>query len=158
MKNSQSVYEGTEAEKLFRKLRGDNFVRRATREEDMNEHWDVLDSEFGRVDVKAAKRKFRSGPVDYTIWWELKTVKRPPNWKSKSGWGVPNEVDRLIAVRAEDAFYLVNPSDIIKPLREKCTEYYRGDFGLHSRPDRGDLMTILPLSFIVKNSVGKVRT
>ena len=52
----------------------------------------------------------------------------------------------------------MNPSDIIKPLREKCTEYYRGDFGLHSRPDRGDLMTILPLSFIVENSVGKVRT
>ena len=50
-KNASSIREGTAAEKEFIKLRGDNFVRSATREEDIFEHWDVLDKDFGKVDV-----------------------------------------------------------------------------------------------------------
>ena len=148
MRNASSVIEGTEAEKEFIRLRGESFIRKSTKEEDIHQHWDVLDKEFGMVDVKAAKRKFRGGPIDYTIWWELKTVKRPPDWKPKNGWGVPNEFDRLIAVRSHDGFHLVNPYNIIDDLRKRCTDYFRGDFGLHTRPDRGDLMTILPLYYI----------
>jgi|TARA_B110000908_G_scaffold25393_1_gene29280 hypothetical protein len=148
MKNAGSVLEGTAAEQEFIRLRGKSFIRRSTKEEDIHQHWDVMDKEFGMVDVKAAKRRFRGGPVDYTIWWELKTVKRPPEWKPTKGWGVPNDLDRLIAVRSQDGFHLVNPSDIIDDLRRRCTEYFRGDFGLHTRPSRGDLMTILPLSYI----------
>ena len=67
MKNTKSYREGTEAEQEFIYLRGDKFVRAADRNENINEHWDILDSEFGRVDVKAAKRKYRNGPVDYTF-------------------------------------------------------------------------------------------
>jgi len=151
-RNAFSIREGTAAEKEFIKLRGNNFVRSATRDEDIFEHWDVLDKEFGKVDVKAAKRFERRGPVDYTIWWELRTVKRPPNWKPTKGWGVPNGVDRFVAVRAKEAFYLLDPSDIIDDLRKRCTDYFKGEFGLLTRPGRGDLVTILPLDHVIENS------
>jgi len=151
-RNASSIREGTAAEKEFINLRGDKFVRSATREEDIFEHWDVLDSEFGKVDVKAAKRFERKGPVDYTIWWELRTVKRPPAWKPTEGWGVPNGIDRFVAVRSEKSFYLVNPANIIEDLRKRCTEYFKGEFGLLSRPGRGDLITILPLDYVKEHA------
>ena len=152
IRSTGSVVEGTAAEIEFIKLRGELFVRRATRDEDIHQHWDVLDKQFGMVDVKAAKRKFRGGPVDYTIWWELRTVKRPPDWKPAKGWGIPNEFDRFIAVRTHNGFHLINPVNIIGDLRVRCTEYFRGDFGLHTRPDRGDLMTILPSEYVEKHA------
>ncbi len=151
-RNQKSVTEGTDAEKHFISLRGSNFIRKSTREEDIHEHWDVLDKEFGRIDVKAAKRMFRGGDIDHTIWWELKTVNRPPDWKPKKGWGVPNGIDRLIAVRGENAFYLIRPESIIDDLRERCTKYYRGEFGLYGREGRGDLTTILPLWYVEENA------
>ena len=154
----KSFSEGRAAEQEFIDLRGDNFIRKATREEDIFEHWDVLDKEFGRVDVKAAKRRDRRGPVDYTIWWELRTVYRPPNNVSAKGWGVPNELDRFVAVRGEDTFYLINPANIYEDLRGRCTEYFKGEFGLHTRPGRGDLMTILPLAYVKEHATHLVKT
>ena len=144
--------QGNQAEQEFIKLRGKNFIRKATFDEDVNEHWDVLDKEFGKVDVKSGKRRSHKGPVDYTIWWELRTVKRPPNWKPTKGWGVPNGIDRFVAVRAKEAFYLLDPSDIIDDLRKRCTDYFKGEFGLLTRPGRGDLVTILPLDYVIENS------
>lgn len=158
MRNAKSVYEGTAAEKEFVELRKDFFVRKSTRDEDIFQHWDVLDSEYGKVDVKAAKRFERKGPIDYTIWWELRTVKRPPDWKPTKGWGVPNGIDRLIAVRGADRFYLINPEDIIDDLRKRCTDYFKGEFGLLTRPNRGDLITILPLDYIKENSRYELHT
>ena len=146
---SKSYREGDTAEDLFIKLRGDNFIRRANANENMNQHWDVLDKVFGRVDVKAPKRKNRSGPIDYAIWWELKTVNRPT---PKPGWGVPNGIDRYIALQCEKAFYLVDPKDVIDIIQERCTEKGRGEWLLHSRPGRGDLMTMLPFDFIQEYS------
>jgi hypothetical protein len=152
MLNHNSFKRGREAEEEFIALRGDNFLRRATKQEDIHEHWDILDKEFGRVDVKAAKGKWRNGGIDHTIWWELKTVKRPPKYVSAKGWGVPNGIDRYIAITTEDSFYLVNPAKVIDKLREKCKKFYRGEFGLHTRDGRGDLTTILPLSFLQEYS------
>jgi len=148
----RNVAQGNAAELEFIKLRGDNFVRRATANEDIHEHWDVLDKEFGKVDVKSGKRRSSKGPVDYTIWWELRTVKRPPNWEPKEGWGVPNGVERFIAVRSEDSFYLINPEDIIDDLRSRCSFDNKGDFCLYSRPGRGDLITILPLDYVKEHA------
>ena len=136
---------GFMAEVEFIAMRGASIIRMATPEENMNEHWDVLDADFGRVDVKAAKRKYRGGPVDYTLWWELRTVNRPTPQK---GWGIPNGIDRLIALRSQNGFHLISPADVIDQLRAKCREYYRGEFGLYGRSGRGDLMTILPLEFV----------
>lgn len=154
---NRSFIEGTNAEKEFVSIRGDFIVRKATKEEDMNEHWDYLDLVFGKVDVKAAKRMYRGGPVDYTIWWELLTVKRPPDNKPKKGWGVPNGISRLIAVRSYDSFILVDPAIIYPKIKLLCKGYGRGEFLLHKRPGRGDLMTILPLSFIEDNSNSTVK-
>ena len=157
MQRTKSYREGTEAEQEFIALRGDNVVREANWNENVNEHWDVLDKEFGRVDVKAAKRKYRNGPVDNTIWWELKTVKRPPNNESAKGWGVPNGIDRYIAIKTDEYFFLVKPERVIDKINEKCKDYYRGEFGLHARPTRGDLMTILPLSFLQEHAEHKLK-
>ena len=140
--------QGDKAEQEFIKLRGKNFIRKATFDEDVNEHWDVLDKEFGKVDVKSGKRRSHKGPVDYTIWWELRTVKRPPDNRPKEGWGVPNGIERLIAVRSEDSFYLIDPEDIIDDLRERCSYKNKGNFCLYSRPGREDLITILPLDYV----------
>jgi hypothetical protein len=139
---------GVGAEIMFAELRGDLILRRATTDENMNEHWDLLDAEFGKVDVKAPKRLYRGGPVDYTMWWELRTVNRP---MPQAGWGIPNGVDRLIALSSPAGFHLVDPADIIHDLRVRCREYYRGEFGLYSRPNRGDLMTILPQWYVEKH-------
>ena len=157
MQKTNSYREGTEAEQEFIALRGSHVVREANWNENVNEHWDVLDKEFGRVDVKAAKRKYRNGPVDNTIWWELKTVKRPPNNESAKGWGVPNGIDRSIALKPDEYFFLVKPERVIDKINEKCKDYYRGEFGLHTRPTRGDLMTILPLSFLQEHPEHKLK-
>lgn len=151
---SKSRMEGTEAENEFITLRGDCFLRRATRSEDMNEHWDILDSEYGRVDVKAAKRRHRGGNVDFTIWWEFMTVNRPPDNKPCIGWGIPNQVERFVAVRAADGFYLINPSDIVEDMRKIYKRGKRGrePFCLHGRAGRGDLMTILPMGYVKAKS------
>jgi hypothetical protein len=151
---SQSYNEGNQSESEFIKLRSSNFIRKATKLEDINEHWDVLDKELGRVDVKAAKRLNRYGPVDYTVWWELRTVKRPPDWNPTLGWGVPNGVDRLIAVRVAEGYHLLKPEDLVDDLKSVLArnEYGKEPFKLYGRKDRGDLMTILPLDFIKTKS------
>ena len=156
MRNTESVKQGSDAEKEFISLRKDTFVRLANREENILEHWDVLDSELGRVDVKAAKRKDRASDVDYHVWWELKTVIQKNAWVSAPGWGVPNGIDRLIAVRLPDAFYLIKPEDIIEDLRQRCRDYSKNYFGLYSRPGRGDLMTSLPHDYVKEHARHKI--
>jgi hypothetical protein len=155
-RNKQSVIEGDSAENEFANLRKDTFVRLATKEENIFEHWDLMDSELGRINVKAPKRKHRGGDIDFHIWWELKTVKRPPKWQSVPGWGVPNGIDRLIAIRHTDAYYLINPEDIIEDLRQRCRDYSRKPFGLHARPGRGDLMTTLPIEYVQEHARHKL--
>jgi hypothetical protein len=146
-KYTSSFQEGTVAEQEFTDLRQDNFIRRATRTEDINEHWDVLDKEFGKVDIKAGKRKYRGGPIDYSIhWWEFKNV------VGKPGWGSPNKEKRFIAFRLEDKFILVDPNKVNNLLEEKCTEHYRGIWGLNTRPGRHDLAAMIPVDFLLEHT------
>lgn len=146
-KYTTSFSEGVNTEQEFIDLLGDTFVRKATRSEDMTEHWDVLDDTFGKVDVKAPKRKYRGGPIDYSIhWWEFKNV------LGRRGWGEPNGTDRLIAFRLEDCFALVDPSTVNDLLLEKCTEHYRGLWGLNTRKGRQDLAAMIPSSFLKENA------
>jgi hypothetical protein len=140
-----SFQEGQSVEKEFIELRGDSFVRKATRSEDMTQHWDILDKEFGRVDIKAGKRKYRGGPIDYSIhWWEFKNV------AGRIGWGSPNGIERFIAFRLEDRFILVSPDKVNHLLLEKCTEHYRGLWGLNTRPKRKDLAAMIPVDFLIE--------
>lgn len=147
VKYKTSFNEGNQTEQEFIELRGENFVRRATRSEDMTQHWDVLDKEFGHVDIKAPKRKYRGGPIDYTIhWWEFKNV------AGRIGWGSPNGMQRFIAFRLEDSFVLVDPDKVNSLLLEKCKEHYRGLWGLNTRPNRKDLAAMIPVDFLVKHA------
>jgi hypothetical protein len=116
-----NIVEGNKAEDEFINIRGENILRKANKTENIYEHWDVLDKEFGRVDVKASKRKYRGGPIDYSIhWWEFINV------VGKKGWGVPNSLQRYIALRLEDRFILINPSVVNPILQSKCTEHFKG--------------------------------
>lgn len=152
MQDTKSWQEGVSAEKEFANLRKDTFVRFANREENILEHWDLMDSELGRIDVKAPKRKDRGGDLDYHIWWELKTVIQKNAWVSAPGWGVPNGIDRLIAIRHTDAYYLIKPEDIIEDLRLRCRDYSKKPFGLYSRAGRGDLLTTLPIDYVKEHA------
>jgi hypothetical protein len=147
LKYKSSFNEGNQTEQEFIELRGENFVRRATRSEDMTQHWDVLDKVFGHVDVKAPKRKYRGGPIDYSIhWWEFKNV------TGRIGWGSPNGIERFIAFRLEDRFILVNPDKVNPLLLEKCKSHYRGLWGLNTRPNREDLAAMIPVDFLIKHA------
>lgn len=154
--NATCREQGEEAENLFKRLRDGKIVRDANHIENRDEHWDVLDEDFGKVDVKSAKRLHRNGGVDYTIWWELKTVKRPPDNRPRRGWGVGNGMRRYIAVRLPEGFYLLSPEEVAEDLRlmNRRAEMPRGrcEFGLYSRDGREDLMTILPHNYVRKNA------
>lgn len=142
----KSFEEGISIEDEFINLRGDKFIRKSTRQEDMKEHWDVLDSELGRIDIKAPKRVYRGGPIDYSIhWWEFKNV------TGKDGWGMPSGVDRLIAFRIIDGFILVDPTIITPILQERCTQHYRGLWGLNTRKGRSDLAALIPIEFLAEH-------
>lgn len=146
-KYKTSFNEGDKAEDEFISLRGDSFVRRATRSEDMTQHWDVLDKELGCIDVKSGKRKFRGGPIDYSIhWWEFRNV------AGRKGWGSPNGVDRLIAFRMEDNFTLVDPAKVTPLLEDKCKDHFRGLWGLNTRPNRKDLAVMIPSSYLLEHA------
>ena len=150
-KYKNSFVEGTTTEQEFIKLREKTFVRKATRVEDIYQHWDILDSELGKIDVKAAKRRYRGGPVDYSIhWWEFKNV------QGRNGWGSPNDTNRYIAFRIEDSFILVNPEKINPILELKCTEHYRGLWGLNTRPNRKDLAAMVPTDFLIEHAEHRI--
>jgi|TARA_R100000084_G_C4560710_1_gene104462 hypothetical protein len=145
-KYNRSFQEGTYTEEEFISLRKDNFVRRASRTEDIHEHWDVLDKEFGKVDIKAPKRQYRNGPIDYSIhWWEFKNV------TGKPGWGTPNNVERFIAFRIKEGFVLVDPQKVNSILEDKCTSHYRGLWGLNTRKNRKDLAAMIPVDFLLEH-------
>jgi hypothetical protein len=156
VKDSTCKEQGEKAEALFRRLRAEKIERIASDLENRDEHWDVLDAEFGRVDVKSAKRLHRTGEIDYTIWWELKTVKRPPLNQSQRGWGVGNGIRRFVAVRLPEGFYLMSPEEVAEDLRimnrRAPLPRRRCEFGLYTREGRDDLVTILPDSYVRKNA------
>ena len=105
-----------------------------------------LDKEFGKVDIKAPKRQYRNGPIDYSIhWWEFKNV------TGKPGWGTPNNVKRFIAFRIKEGFVLVDPQKVNSILEDKCTSHYRGLWGLNTRKDRKDLAAMIPVDFLLEH-------
>jgi len=146
-KYTKSFQFGTETEQEFINLRGNNFIREASRSENMNEHWDVEDKEFGKVDIKAPKRKNRNGPINYDIhWWEFTNV------NGKPGWGTPNGIKRFIALRLKDKFILVDPEKVNPLLKDKCTSHYKGLWGLNTRRTRSDLAAMVPVEFFIKHA------
>lgn len=156
VKDATCTSQGDQAEEMFMKLREGKILRVATLLENRDEHWDVIDAEFGRVDVKSPKRLHRNGGIDFTVWWEFRTVKRPPLYRSQPGWGVGNGIRRLIAVRLREGFYLLSPEEVAEDLRlmnrRSPLPRRRCEFGLYTREGRDDLMTILPDEYVRTNA------
>lgn len=144
---ADSIAMGDRAELSFRQLRGDKIVREATRDENIYEHWDLLDSELGRLDVKSHKVKDRRGNVP-AIWWEVTNVRGNP------GWGRVNKVERLIAIPIVTNtglnWYCVDPADVEQPLKDRTSGNGpgRGIFQWYQRKGRRDWMVQVPPEFI----------
>ena len=155
MKNKwQSFYEkGLVTEDRFIEMIGDSFIRRATRSEDRNEHWDILCKE-GKIDVKGKKKNNRrDANVDSTIhYYEFKNV------AGNIGWGVPTKVDRMIAFETDNDFILVNPVDIYDDLKLKCSVDEDDFFKLKTRNGRDDLFAKIPTQYLRDYSCGTVNT
>ena len=52
--------------------------------------------------------------------------------------------------------YLIKPEDIIDDLRAKYSFDRIGHFRLMTRPNRGDLITTLPLDYVIEHARHKV--
>lgn len=148
--------QGEQAEAPFAKIRGAKILATASPEQNRDEHWDVYDSDFGRVDVKSPKRFKRNGELNFTAWWELKTVNRPPTNAPAPGWGIGNGIRRYVAVSLVEGFYLLSPeevhSDLVLMHKRAPLPRGKGEFLLYSRPGRGDLLTILSHDYVRKNA------
>jgi len=145
--------KGLETEERFIKMLGKSFIRKATRMEDIYQHWDVLTSE-GKVDVKGMKKVNRKdSKVDPDMhFYEFKNV------KGDNGWGVPNDVTRMIAFEVKDGFILVDPEQVFTKIMARCSGYGYGYFQFRDRKKYGrdDLFTKVPVSYLRENSCGFV--
>jgi len=153
MQYKDSIRRGQNAESRFTDMIGDSFIRKATRDEDIHEHWDILCKE-GKVDVKGLKKtNRRDSKTNPDIhFYEFKNV------GGKLGWGVPTETPRMIAFESEEGFILVDPSDIYKPLIDKCEAHGEGwnFFQCRGREGRNDWFTKVPTEFLREYSCGIV--
>lgn len=116
-RNNKQIKEGNEAVNKF--LDVTSFVRFATKEEDIIEHWDVevtINEKNVKVDVKAIKNesRFDIEPNENFHWVEIKNVNGDTGWLyGKSD---------LIAFETIDYFILVGTLKLRKFL-EKKLEY-----------------------------------
>ena len=134
------VEEGKTLEQKFALLL-DNPVF-ATKEQDMHEHWDVMDEMGVKYDVKGMKKYRRSDdkPTDRLHWVELRNV------NGKYGW-LYGDAD-VIAFETRKWWLLVDCEDLVQFVEgiligsDPCEkpEPYR----LYQREGRQDLLTILP--------------
>jgi len=155
MSYTKSYNEGKDAESRFITLLGnDRFIRVATRAEDRGEHWDVLTT-IGKIDVKGKKRNKRNDAnADPDIhYYEFKNV------AGNIGWGIPTDIDRIIAFEAEEGFILVRPEDIYYPLLDKCARNGGGAgfFECRGRAGRLDWFTKVPTHFLRTHSFATIR-
>ncbi len=156
--NPISYVQGKQAEDLFVSIPNVELVRKATLNEDMLEHWDVLVNikDFGthKIDVKSKKRKYRH-PQDTTtkneaIWWELQTVRRPDG-KNYTGWGVPNGIDRKIALQGNHSFVIVDPSVVYPEIMKNLQNSYGREYWQKcTRGTHNDLITSVPPKWIMQ--------
>lgn len=114
-----------------------------TDEEDINEHWDVMDSMGYRYDVKAMKKYRREDAkaTDRLHWVELRNVNGKLGWLYGKAYYIAFETRSWwIVVKREDLVKFVegaiwgNGAKIERPK----------PYELYQRPERQDLMTVIP--------------
>ena len=115
----------------------------ATKEEDMNDHWDVMDSMGYRYDVKAMKKYRREdgAATDRLHWVELRNVNGKLGWLYGKAYYIAFETRAWwIVVKREDLVKFIegaiwgNEAKIERPK----------PYELYQRPERQDLMTVIP--------------
>jgi len=112
----------------------------SSREEDMNEHWDVKLVEEIKIDVKSIKRDSRYGDLNENIHWiEIKGVK-------DEGWLFGGKAD-YIAFELIDYWIVVERIKLRNFIIEKCKDKIKTDspndaiYKLYSRKGRNDVLT-----------------
>ena len=156
---ADSYKYGQEAEKRFAKLLPNPIW--ANRDQNMHEHWDVANGDSGiRYDVKAMKRVNKSDkdPTDLFHWIELKNVNVKAGWlygeadyfsfETKNYWLlVPRQ---KLQIRMHDID--MEKSTIL----EACTT--REIYKLYTRPNRKDLISLIPIEDIDSLSARRLKT
>jgi hypothetical protein len=113
-KNSKQIKDGYEAEDKFLKIYP--LIKRATKNEDISEHWDVevmVNNDKVKVDVKSLKNESRYElfPNENFHWVEIQNVNGDTGW-------LYGESD-LIAFETLDYFILVGTLKLRKFLEKK---------------------------------------
>ena len=145
-KNHSEIIRGNEAEGSFKKLF--TFVKKATKEEDIFEHWDlevIVDDKNVKVDVKAIKNedRFDPHPNENFHWVEIQNVNGDVGWLyGKSD---------LIAFETIDYFILVGTLKLRRFLEKKLkytkdtipeieTTSVKDPYVFYRRKDRNDIV------------------
>lgn len=115
----------------------------ATREQDIHEHWDVMDEMGVKYDVKGMKKYRRSDdkPTDRLHWIELRNV------NGKNGW-LYGDAD-VIAFETRKWWLLVDREDLVQFVEGildgwEVTTLKPMPYEIYQREGRQDLLTILP--------------
>jgi hypothetical protein len=139
---------------LFERLGARNgwIVIHASREEDMNEHWDyrlLFGNRISLVELKAMKRMSRAGEVqDRWAWIELHGVRE---WDK--GWMINSRAD-LICFEREDCFEFYPRLKLLErvlklvDLTDWTTNANQAKYRLYSRESRFDILTMVEFSKI----------
>lgn len=149
---SDCVLNGRRVEQEFiatAGFHGMRFVRHSTREEDIEEHWDLLmeQGHLIRVDVKDQRHKSRGGPVfERAVAVEFKNV--------LGGNGSLYGQADVFAYKIGDFFYLFPRAELCR-LAEIMVDHstYVNSFEkavlkCYSRTGRDDVVSVIPLDFI----------
>lgn len=122
----------------------------ATREQDMNEHWDYrifFSNVTPRVELKAMKRMSRSGEVQDTwAWIELHGVRK---WDK--GWLINSKAD-YICFERKNKFEFYDRLELLErvmqliDLTDWVTSAKKAKYKLYSRESRPDILTMIEFS------------
>ena len=133
----------------------DEFIRNATKNEDIYQHWDVIvkiNNEKMKVDVKGIKRIRRNEPLDETIHWiEIKRSKKYLGWLYGQADCFAFEMnDKWIVVGKEELQDFI-AKNTIKEYKNVPTLYH-----LYKRPskmfDGNNVLTLVESEKLIKIS------
>lgn len=122
-------------------------IKKSDRESDMFGHYDFIIASKVKVDVKGAKKINRhdQAPNHDIHYIEFRNVRGDKGW-------VYGEAD-YIAFEHFNTFLLVKRESIIELCKRKIIDRsiknYKSIYGLYSRKDRDDLMTLIPTKDLI---------
>ena len=172
---SAQAYDQEEAvfAESIKELGGD-VVARPSKDQDINQHWDIAVTLPGnpymqsprRVDVKGEKYHTQNNDTTKgkTVWWEWVAVIRKDESYSAAvvktraeriGWAIPNGLNRIIAQRLGDYYYCIEVAHAYEAITQKLRTppnpfaawdgaWNKLPYAQYSRYQRDDLCTAIP--------------